>query len=245
MRIVSLVPSETELLHALKLDFEVVGITKFCTEPHEWFRTKARIGGTKNVDVAKVLELKPDLVLANHEENVKEQVEALMQQVPVDLSTVRDLDGALEMIRRIGALTSRRSLAENLAHDIEHAFDELPVYEPIRVAYLIWKDPLMTIGHDTFIHAMLQQTGFVNVFAEHARYPVVATKEILEAHPQLLLLSSEPYPFAGKHLEAFSTLMPGVKPVLVDGSYFSWYGSRLLHAPAYFRQLREQISSDL
>jgi len=248
-RIVSLVPSQTELLHALGLEREVVGITKFCVHPAEWFQAKKRVGGTKTVSLEKVAALRPDLVIANKEENERDQIEAIGEQFPVWVSNVRDLPSALDMIAGVGAVTGKSDVARALAGDIRTAFSahhpESGAYRP-RAAYFIWRKPYMVAGGDTFIHAMLEAAGFENVFAEETRYPEVSRERLAAIAPEVLLLSSEPYPFAEKHLAEFRELCPAARAiVVVDGELFSWYGSRLLQAPAYLRHLRETACSGI
>lgn len=243
-RIVSLVPSQTETLHALGLDAAVVGITKFCLHPTEWFRTKTRVGGTKNVALEKVKALQPDLVLANKEENVKEQIEALAQDFPVWLSDVNTLNNAAEMMLTMGSLTHRLHEAQALVHNIRSAFSSL--LEPaktLRTAYFIWKDPWMTVGGDTFIADVLRLAGFANIFENERRYPVVTIQDLRKAGCEVLLLSSEPYPFKEKHLAELQSQLPHTKILLADGEAFSWYGSRLLHTPAAIESLHRQIAA--
>ncbi len=234
-RIISLVPSQTELLHDLDLGDRVVGITKFCIHPEAWFRSKARVGGTKQVDMDKVRALKPDLIIGNKEENTQADIEALEQEYPVWMSDVRDLDGALDMIRRVGLLTRTTRRSEALVSGIEHAFAGLrPLTPPRSAAYLIWRDPLMVAGGDTFINDMLHRAGFSNAFAlRKERYVEITPAELAAADPDMILLSSEPYPFAEKHIIHFNMICPGTPVRLVDGEPFSWFGSRLLHTPAY------------
>lgn len=243
-RIVSLVPSQTELLHYLGLEEEVVGITKFCIHPQAWFRSKTRVGGTKQLHLQKIRELSPDLIIANKEENVQEQVEALAADYPVWISDVNTLPDVLDMITTVGELVDRQEAAAELVQELRKRFAAIPPspYPPLKTCYLIWKDPYMTVGGDTFIHAMLQQAGFANLFAQSSRYPEVTIEQLKELGCQLLLLSSEPYPFKQKHEEELQAQLPGTRILLVDGELFSWYGSRLLHAPAYFQQLRQQIA---
>jgi ABC-type Fe3+-hydroxamate transport system substrate-binding protein len=232
-RIVSLVPSQTELLHALGLDQQVVGITKFCVRPRAWFDTKPRVGGTKTIDFQKVTDLKPDLVLANREENVREQVEALAPHCRVWTSEVATLADALDMIRTVGQLTDTDAPAAELAARIGADFEQ-PMPHRGTAAYLIWRKPYMVAGGDTFIHDMLRYAGFDNVFSEKMRYPAVLPDELAAAKPDFLLLSSEPFPFKEKHVAELQALCPSAHIRLVDGELFSWYGSRLLHARAYF-----------
>jgi ABC-type Fe3+-hydroxamate transport system substrate-binding protein len=243
-KIISLVPSQTELLHHLGLENEVIGITKFCIHPDNWFRQKQRVGGTKNVNFQKIKDLQPDLIIANKEENVKEQVDELATQFPVWVSDVNNLEDSLDMIERIGALTSKDGEANDLTTNIKTAFAQLQISNnKPRTAYLIWKDPFMTVGADTFIHDMLEKAGFQNLFSHQNRYPCISIEDIKTANCQLLLLSSEPYPFQQKHIDELQFQLPDTKIVLVDGEMFSWYGSRLLQAPNYFSTLQQQIRS--
>ncbi|RYY82910.1 MAG: cobalamin-binding protein [Chitinophagaceae bacterium] len=240
-RIVSLVPSQTELLCALGLDAEVAGITRFCIHPDAWFRSKTRVGGTKTVHLDRVRALQPDLVLANREENVQEQVEALAREFPTWVSNISTLEQALGTMTDIGRLTHREAESEVLARRVSAGFDSLrPLLEnrPF-AAYLIWKDPYMTVGSDTFIHDMLERLGVQNMFAEKARYPQVEVSELRGC--EFLLLSSEPYPFAQKHIDELQAELPHTRILLVDGELFSWYGSRLLHTPPYFENLRREL----
>jgi len=236
-RIVSLVPSQTELLYDLELELETVGITKFCIHPDKWFRNKPRVGGTKSVHMDVAAALQPDLIIANKEENVKEQVEALASLAPVWVSDIHHLDDALQMIRDVGTLTGTGAKAAAIAHSIEKGFDELPSPAPVPTLYLIWREPWMSAGSDTFIHDMLQRAGCSNVCAHLGRYPQLSHDDIRNSGAARVLLSSEPYPFKEKHIDELRRLLPGAEILLADGEMFSWYGSRLLHAPGYFRQL--------
>lgn len=241
-KIISLVPSQTELLFDLGLDEEVIGITKFCVHPESWFRTKTRVGGTKTLQVDKIKSLQPDLIIANKEENIKEQIEELAKEFPVWISDVDNLQKALEMMQSVGEITSRQKQAATLIARIKTGFSHLPGQNvKPRTAYLIWKDPYMTVGGDTFIHDMLDRAGFENIFARQTRYPGITIDQL--ARCPLLLLSSEPYPFRQKHVDALQKQLPGTKILLADGEMFSWYGSRLLQAPAYFQELRQQIQA--
>ncbi|MDB5230594.1 MAG: iron transporter [Chitinophagaceae bacterium] len=242
-KIISLVPSQTELLFDLGLNEEVAGITKFCIHPPEWYKNKTRIGGTKNINTKKIKELNPDLIIANKEENVKEQIEELEKHFPVWTSDVNNLDDALDMIISIGAVTAKERAAQEIATSIRKKFSKLndDEFYPYKTVYLIWKDPYMTVGGDTFIHNMLENAGLHNVFITSTRYPEVTVKDLKENDTELILLSSEPYPFKEKHIEELQEQLPEAKILLVDGEMFSWYGSRLLKAPAYFLNLRKQL----
>ncbi|MBN8879922.1 MAG: ABC transporter substrate-binding protein [Sphingobacteriales bacterium] len=241
-RIISLVPSQTELLADLGLQEEVIGITKFCIHPSEWFRNKKRIGGTKLLNMELIHQLQPDLILANKEENVKEQVEELAAHFPVWTSDIHTLEGAYDMIREIGSITGKSDAAARIIAQVKAGFAALPVppRKP-KAAYLIWKSPYMTVGNDTFIHSMLDMAGYENVFANSSRYPVITIEELQASACEYLFLSSEPYPFSQKHIDELQPFLPDTKILLVDGEMFSWYGSRLIHAPAYFKSLTSSI----
>jgi ABC-type Fe3+-hydroxamate transport system substrate-binding protein len=246
-RIISLVPSQTELLFDLGLEAETVGITKFCVHPQSWFKTKERIGGTKKLNLAKIKALNPDLIIANKEENVKEQVEELAQHYPVWLTDVNNLQDALQMIEDIGILTGKQTEAKALTVSITKSFAELEERKTqnpkLKTAYLIWQKPYMTVGGDTFINNMLQHCGFQNIFSNKTRYPEISITELQTANCGLLLLSSEPYPFKQKNIDELSKELPGTKIILADGEFFSWYGSRLLKAPEYFNKLAKKIGN--
>ncbi len=240
-RIISLVPSQTELLYDLGLGERVVGITKFCVHPEEWFRSKPHVGGTKQVDIGKVRALKPDLIIGNKEENERADIEALEQEFPVWMSDVKSLHHAGNMILRIGSLTGTEAQAGTMVRRIADAFAQLPpATEPKSAAYFIWRDPLMVAGGDTFINDMMHRAGHTNAFAHRTeRYAEITPAELAAADPDVILLSSEPFPFAEKHIAEFNMICPGTPVKLVDGEYFSWYGSRLLGAPAYFAGLSQ------
>jgi ABC-type Fe3+-hydroxamate transport system substrate-binding protein len=243
-RIVSLVPSQTELLHYLGLEEETVGITKFCIHPKEWFRSKTNIGGTKNINIKRILQLQPDLVIANKEENIKEQVEELAKHVPVWVTDVNNIKDAHKMILDIGALTRKKVAAKKLAAKIETAFRQVsPPVNKINTCYLIWKNPYMSIGKDTFIHDVLKQSGFKNIFSSEKRYPKVTVALIQELKPKLIMLSSEPYPFKEKHIAELQQQLPDSKVILVDGELFSWYGSRMILLPDYLKQLKQLLTN--
>lgn len=244
-RIVSLVPSQTELLAALGLDAEVVGLTRFCVHPEGWKARKPIVGGTKTVNADRVRALEPDLILANKEENVREQVEGLEAVAPVYVTDVADVGAAVAMVRDVGRLVDRLEAADALADEIEAAFASLgaEAWAPLRALYLIWRDPWMTVGDDTIVADVMRRGGLVNAVAGRARYPGLEADEIAALDPDVVLLSSEPYPFAEKHLAEVRALAPSAEVVLVDGEPFSWYGPRLLEAPATLRALRRRLAA--
>ncbi len=244
-RIISLVPSQTELLASLGLDREVVGITKFCIHPEDWFRTKTRVGGTKNVNFDRVAELNPDLVICNKEENKEADVKQLMEKYPVWTSDIHNLEDACRMMASIGEMTNKTNEVQSLIDQIKKAFQEFSQHKPgpVRVLYLIWKEPYMAAGKDTFIDYMLSQCNFINVCNEsYGRYPELTLEQIKILKPRLIMLSSEPYPFKEKHVAEFKIYYPEALSVMVDGEYFSWYGSRLVNAPAYFKTVIQGIN---
>lgn len=243
-RIISLVPSQTELLYSLGLDREVIGITKFCLHPEKWYRNKIRVGGTKNIDIHKIISLQPDLIIANKEENVKEQIEQLSENYPVWLTEVHNLEDSLKMISDIGLITNRIEKSDKIIFEIKGAFDKMPGADPLPVSYLIWKNPYMTVGGDTFINDLLSKAGFQNVFAQRHRYPEISVEDIRNSGAKMVLLSSEPFPFQQKHIDELQDQLPGMIIKLVDGEMFSWYGSRLMEAAGYLKKLRDLFTID-
>lgn len=240
-RIISIVPSQTELLYDLGLDERVVGITRFCVHPETWHNSKTRIGGTKILKHAVIDELQPDLIIANKEENTREDVERLSQKYPVWVSDVATLPDALGMIRSIGAITGKRMLAEDIAAKIDTSFAALKVERQTRTIYLIWRKPFMAAGNDTFINDMLARCGFENV-VNIERYPELSEADLIHLDPELILFSSEPYPFKEQHMEQLQKLLPHTHMQLVNGEPFSWYGSRLLESANYFKKLKAVLN---
>jgi ABC-type Fe3+-hydroxamate transport system substrate-binding protein len=241
-RIISLVPSQTELLYDLGLVQETIGITRFCIHPETWFHSKKRIGGTKDLHLDKIKALQPDLVIANKEENILAQVEQIRQFCLVWTSDISNLSSALDMIREVSRITNRTEAGLSLVQEIEYRFsDLLTISVPESAVYLIWKDPYMTVGGDTFINNMMRICGLRNAFEQSSRYPQTTISEIARLNPRFLLLSSEPYPFKDNHVNELTRQLPGIKIILADGEMFSWYGSRLLHSAAYFNELRKQL----
>ena len=241
-RIVSVVPSQTELLFYLGLDTEVIGITKFCIHPDDKVETVPKIGGTKQLNIEQIKALKPDLIIANKEENERSQVEELMNICPVWISDIHDLDCALDMISTVGSLVNRETEADALCVDIINKFNNFSLYTlNLNVAYFIWRKPYMVAGTGTFIDNMLQKCGLTNAI-DNDRYPEISPLEIIKINPDLILLSSEPYPFKQKHIDEFQLMLPKARVMLVDGEMFSWYGSRLLYAPDYFKSIINDLT---
>lgn len=244
-RIVSIVPSQTELLFDLGLDDEVIGITKFCIHPIEKFASKTKIGGTKKLLIEKIRDLKPDLIIGNKEENTQSEVELLMQEFPVWMSDISNLEEAMLTITQIGELVDKAPEVAYLNHLINAGFKDLQTLAVEKninqtVAYLIWKDPYMFAGKNTFIDDILRKIGLNNVI-QQSRYPEIELSGLKTANCQLVFLSSEPYPFKQKHIEEIQLALPNAKVILVDGEMFSWYGSRLVKAVNYLFHLQDEL----
>jgi ABC-type Fe3+-hydroxamate transport system substrate-binding protein len=192
------------------------------------------VGGTKNPKVARIVELAPDLVLLNEEENRREDAEALAAAgVRCHVSFPRDVDDTARMVREIGAVLERSAAAERIASDIERRAarvrESARNAPAVRYAYMIWRNPWMVAGGDTFVTAMLALPGSVNVFAGHPeRYPTVTPEDLAAADADAVLLSSEPFPFKEKHADelAAATGLPRSRMTFVDGEYLTWHGSR-------------------
>ncbi len=245
-RIISLVPSQTEFLYDLGLDEEIVGQTLFCIHPESKHKTKTIIGGTKNLKLDVIAQLKPDLIIGNKEENEQKQMEYLMHHYPVWMSDIYTLEDAYEMMKNLGEVVNKPEAANQIVNQIRLSFSDLQLFDNPnnKVAYFIWRNPYMVAANHTFINHLLQKLNFDNVFANHLdRYPQVTNEDLVAANPDFIFLSSEPYPFKVKHIAELQQILPKAKILLVDGEMFSWYGSRLLHSCSYFRQLLAQLSN--
>jgi ABC-type Fe3+-hydroxamate transport system substrate-binding protein len=235
-RIISLVPSQTELLVDLGLKKELVGVTKFCVHPKGLKKEKTIIGGTKDFRYDVIDALQPDLIIGNKEENYQEGIERLAQKYPVWMSDIYNLEDAFGMMKGVGAITGSMDKARELVKQIREDLDKLAYTEKGTAVYLIWKDPMMGVGPQTFIDDMLIRCGLLNMII-NPRYPEVSIEELKDLNPDYLLLSSEPYPFKQKHVEEFATQLPQTKVQLIDGEMFSWYGSRLMYFRDYFESI--------
>ncbi len=236
-RIISLVPSQSELLWDLGLRDELIGITKFCIHPNEMFKFKDRVGGTKTLDIHKIRSLKPDLIIGNKEENEYAQIKELQNEFPVWMSDIYNLNDAYNMISDIGKLVHKKNEATRLVSTIQKSFSVIKKYNKT-VLYLIWKNPFMAAGNSTFIGDVLNQMGLINSLKNSdLRYPELTMDEIKNLNPNLIFLSSEPFPFKESHINELKQLVPNATVKLVDGELFSWYGSRLLKSVEYLNNL--------
>jgi iron complex transport system substrate-binding protein len=247
VRIVSLVPSQTELLYDLGLEDNIVGITKFCVHPVHFKATKTIVGGTKNIKFDKIKALQPDIIICNKEENTKEIVEELSQICLVWVTDIYTIEDNLQMISDFGQLFNKRTEAQKWIDKIDFAYQDFQQFikdKPIKkAAYFIWANPYMVAGNHTFINELLQINHFQNMYAnKESRYPEVELKKIrLEGDPDYVFLSSEPFPFKDEHAFEIGRFTHHAKTVFVDGEMFSWYGSRLLKAFDYFKLLHAKI----
>jgi ABC-type Fe3+-hydroxamate transport system substrate-binding protein len=246
-RIVSLVPSQSELLFDLGLNDEIIGITKFCMHPIEKFATRTKVGGTKKLKLDVIRSLKPDLIIGNKEENSKNEIEELMDEFPVWMSDIENLEDAVQTIEQIGELVDRAPEAAYLNHLIKAGFTDLQALSLSKginqtVAYLIWKGPYLFAGRDTFIDDILRKIGLTNIVTQ-SRYPELTLETLQNKRCDLIFLSSEPYPFKEQHLAEIKATLPNSKVMLVDGEMFSWYGSRLVKSVGYLFNLQEEIST--
>nr|WP_199157076.1 helical backbone metal receptor [Pedobacter sp. ASV2] len=244
-RIISVVPSQTELLFDLGLDQEVIGLTKFCIHPIEKFAERTKVGGTKKLNIDLIKDLKPDLIIGNKEENTQSDIEELAASFPVWMSDIFTLDDAIKTITQIGELVDRVPEASYLNHLINAGFTDLKTlalqnHIDKKVAYLIWRKPYMAAGKNTFIDDVLLTNGMTNVISQQ-RYPQLNLEQLKTLNPEIVLLSSEPYPFGEKHIQEIQAVLPKTKIKLVDGEMFSWYGSRLVKAVQYFFEFQKEL----
>lgn len=220
----------------LGLEDRIVGVTKFCVHPKGLKKQKTIIGGTKNFHLDKIEALQPDLIIGNKEENYQEGIELLKKKYPVWMSDIYTLEDALEMMRGIGEITGTSDRADELIREVNRSFNFQPLKKGSAV-YLIWKDPLMAVGKNTFVDDIIRRCGFLNLINQ-TRYPEVDLDFLKSLSIDYLLLSSEPFPFKEKHRKEFLECFPGTKVIIVDGEMFSWYGSRLIKAGNYLKTVQ-------
>lgn len=244
-RIVSLVPSWTETLFAFGAGDEIVGLTRFCVEPADRVAGVPKIGGTKNPDIKAIVDLKPEIVIANAEENRREDIEKLRAAgIPVFTTYSRTVAAAVEAILKLGQVVGRPAEADAIAREVVR---EVSVIETglgvwnrlrFRVFCPIWKNPWMAFNADTYAHDVLRMLGFNNIFAAAGeRYPRVTLDETLELRPDFVLLPNEPYEFSQKDADELKPLLPPAlsrRVVLIDGRDLHWYGA---HMASGFKRL--------
>ena len=223
-RIISLVPSITEFLYALGMGERVVGITKFCIYPDIWFQTKTRIGGTKTPDFDKIKALTPDLIIGNKEENQEDDITRLRELAPVYMSDVNSIEDMYEMIRDLATILGVEAEGPRWVEQWKAYLNRnTHKGQGKKALYVIWKDPIMVVGKNTFIDSYLTAIGYENCVKE-TRYPVWSENVVY--NPEVVLLSTEPYPFKETDFEYFKSLFPNAEVALVSGEEFSWYGVR-------------------
>jgi iron complex transport system substrate-binding protein len=245
-RIISLVPSQTELLYDLGLEDKIIGITKFCVHPYHFKSTKKSVGGTKKVHFEKIRLLQPDIIICNKEENTLEMVEQLRKICPVWVTNIVTIEDNFQMITDFGQLFNCRTESQKWNDKLAFALTDFENYikdkEIKKAAYFIWKKPFMVAGSDNFINELLKLNHFENIYQNKGRYPEIELKKMrLEGDPDLVFLSSEPYPFAEEDAFEIGRHTHHAKTVFVDGEMFSWYGSRLLKAFDYFKKMHEKL----
>ncbi len=242
-RIVSLCPSITQTLFALSAGDRLIARTRYCIHPQPDVQVVPAMGGTRTIDVQRIASLQPDLVLADKEENPRDAVEALAERFPTFVVDVRSFDHALQTVRDLGALTENSAHADAMVGAIQQAFNRLdPVRPPLPTACLIWRDPFMAAGGDTFINAMLQTCGLRNVCVSlPGRYPELSADHLASLQPRLVLLTSEPYPFLPTHIEELQEMIPAASILLVDGRMLAFYGSSMIEAAGYLKDLLRRV----
>ncbi len=231
-KIVSLVPSVTETIATIGKEDILTGVTRFCMYPAGIKKKATLIGGTKTVNVQSIHQLKPDLILAEKSENNKNQVLLLAQNYPVYVFDIKNIDDGINMIGKSGELLAAAK-ATMLQQQVRKTFDKLKPSMPLKKAlYLIWKNPWMAAGRDTFIGSMMEKTGFVSILP--SGYKQVNNEYFEKA--EIILLSSEPFPFKEKDRLEIQKIYPDKNTILVDGEMFAWFGTRMLLAAEYFKK---------
>ncbi|TNE69635.1 hypothetical protein EP331_13960 [bacterium] len=243
MRVVSLVPSLTEFLFDINLGDELVGRTRFCIHPLKQLESVRIVGGTKNPNIDNIKALNPDLVICNKEENRHEDVLAIQTFAKVLVTEIHTISDAFRELKRIGKAVHRTSETKQLIEKIQLELPE-QFYSPVETMYFIWKNPWMSVGNDTYINDVMKTFGLVNRCGDLTRYPELNAEKIQELNPELVLLSSEPFPFGEKHRLDVQMLLPNAKIELVNGEWFSWYGSGMKHAFSSLKKWRNEFDTN-
>lgn len=223
-RIVSLVPSQTEFL--IDIGAPVVGRTKFCIHPKDKVSEIPVIGGTKSFRIDAIRALRPDLIIGNKEENYQEGIAMLENDYPVWMSDIYTLEDAFTMMETLGNLCNLKTESNTVAQTCKSAIEKVKGTKSGKVIYLIWKNPWMVAGSNTFIDHLLKHLGYENLIKE-GRYPELSEEEIASLNPEKILFSSEPYPFKEEQMKDAKNIWPKAVCELVDGELYSWYGSRM------------------
>jgi len=241
-RIVSLVPSVSYTLDYFGVDNQVVGITRFCKLPQSWRKKKTIIGGTKDIKIDRIKALQPDLIIANKEENNKEAVELLRDIAPVYVSDVFDFTTNNKFINDLGILLHKAEVSKKIIEGISLKLSYLQnTRKTYRSVYFIWQNPWMTVGGDTFIHQMMFYAGFANLYANQKRYPVTNIEELKDLKPEIVFLSSEPFPFKVKHQKILQSYLTDTSILLVEGEAFTWFGAYMLYGLDYLLTLKRNL----
>lgn len=242
VRIISIVPSQSEFLWDLGLHQELVGITKFCIHPDEMYKSIARVGGTKKLDIEKIRVLKPDLIIGNKEENERSDIELLQKEFNVWMSDIYTFEDSFLMMSELGKILGKETESKKIVDDIRTSLSQVKtIFSKQKVAYFIWNKPYMLAAKNTFIDFVLKHIGLTNAFEHLDRYPEVDEVSLRKIDPHFCFLSSEPFPFNEEHIIELQKTLPNAKIVIVDGELFSWYGSRLVHLNAYIKNLKKQL----
>ena len=248
-RIICLVPSITELLVDLGLRDCIVGITKFCMHPANLRKEKKIVGGTKNINFDKIKSLNPDFIICNKEENTKTIVSQCKSITATYVSNIFTIKDTLDLIKDFGIIFFCTEKATDVSQRIENAHLGFLKFmrnkQSKNVAYFIWKNPWMVAANHTFIHHLLELNNFKNIYGTKNRSPEIDIENLKDFNDlEYIFLSSEPYPFNDKHIKELKSKTTGTKVILVNGEYFSWYGSRLLKAFDYFKLLQNTINKE-
>ena len=240
-KIISLVPSITETLFYLGLGDKIVGITKWCKYPETEVKKKTKIGGVIGINIEKIKNLKPDLIFAVKEENDKNEIEKLSEFTNVYVDEIINLKDAFQQIINIGKLTETEKKSKKLVNNIKLDFTEISNFNNLKCAYLVWNNPLMLVGGNTFINSILESCNFKNVFDDKISYPKITINEINKKNPDIIFLCSEPFEFKEKHKIDFKEKFPNKNILLVDGEIFTWYGSHLLKTKEYCEKIKKML----
>lgn len=241
--IISLVPSLTEFLVHPDINADLIGRTKFCIHPEERLKEIPAFGGTKNPKIEAIRQAKPDIVVMNREENRKEDAEAIAAFARVIITEIDTVEQALDAMTSLGALLGKEAASQNLIGRIRREIPAPDTFPPLRTAYLIWREPWMSVASETYIHDVMRIFGLENIFADQNRYPSFSPEALADLDPELVLLSSEPFPFKEHHATELRNAGVHGEILFVDGTWFSWYGSRMLEAFKAIKKWRSAIKN--